>query len=100
MRVLIFAVFAVSSAIRKKKFPPKKITVKTFPEKIYSTMDILMVDIEYGIESDSEDEEEYCLEDENTIDNPVDNASSGNFVILDPSPEQSVTPGVDVILIE
>ena len=35
-----------------------------------------MVDIEYGIESDSEDEE-YCLEDKNTIKNPVENASSG-----------------------
>ena len=51
-----------------------------------------MVDIEYEIESDSEDEQEYCLEDKNTIHNPVDNASSGNVVILDPSPEQSVTP--------
>ena len=57
-----------------------------------------MVDIGYGIESDCEDNEEYCLEDENTIDNPVDNASSGNVVIVDPSPEQSVTPGVDVII--
>ena len=33
-----------------------------------------MVDIEYGIETDSEDEEEYRLEDENTIDNPMNNA--------------------------
>ena len=57
-----------------------------------------MVDIGYGIGSDCEDNEEYCLEDENTIDNPVDNASSGNVVIVDPSPEQSVTPGVDVII--
>ena len=59
-----------------------------------------MVDIEYGKESDSEGEEEYCLEDENTIDNPVYNASSGNVVILDPSPEQSLTPGVGVIVVE
>ena len=28
-----------------------------------------MADIEYGTESDSEDQKEYCLEDENTIDN-------------------------------
>ena len=51
-----------------------------------------MVDIDYGIENcDSEDEEEYRLEDEN---NPVDNVpvSSGNAVTVDPSPEQSVTP--------
>ena len=101
LRVLIFAVFAVSSAICKQKFPPeKKITANNFPSKIYFTVAILMVDIEYGIESDSEDEEKYCLEDENTIDNPVDNASSGNVVILDPSPEQSVTSGVDVIVIK
>ena len=26
------------------------------------------------MESDSEDEKEYCLEDEETIDNPMDNA--------------------------
>ena len=52
-----------------------------------------MVDIEYGIESDSDDEEEYRLEDENTIDNPVNNATSGNVVIVDLSPEQSVNPG-------
>ena len=59
-----------------------------------------MVDIEYGIESNSEDEEEYCLEDEKTMDNPVDNASSGDdVVIVDPSPEQVVTQGVDVIVI-
>ena len=36
-----------------------------------------MVDIDYGIESDSEDEEGYRFEDENTIDNPMDNAPSG-----------------------
>ena len=42
-----------------------------------------MVDIDYGVESDSEDEGEYRLEDENAIDNPVDNASSGNVVALD-----------------
>ena len=46
-----------------KKFPPKKKnTAKTFPAKIYFTVDILMVDIENWIESDSEDGEEYCLE--------------------------------------
>ena len=28
------------------------------------------------------------------------NASTGNVVILNPSPEQSVIPGVDVIVIE
>ena len=73
----------------------------TVPAKKKSyTVEILMVDIEYGIESDSEDKKEYCLEDENTIDNPMDNASSGNVVIFDPSPEQSVSTGVDVIVIE
>ena len=40
------------------------------------------------------------MEDENTIDNPVDNASSGNVVIVDPSPEQSVAPGVGVTATE
>ena len=34
--ILIFAVFAVSSAIRKEKFPPKKITARNFPAKMYS----------------------------------------------------------------
>ena len=77
-----------------KTFHVQKITVKKFPANIFSTADILMVDIVYGIERDSEDEEEYCLEDENTIDNPVDNALSGNVVIVYPSPEQSVTPGI------
>ena len=48
-------------------------------------LDILLVDIDYGKKSDSEDEEGCCLEDENTTDNPLDNASSGNVVILDPS---------------
>ena len=48
LRILIFA---VSSMICKK------IYAKKFPAKIYSTVDILMVDIDYGIESDSEDEE-------------------------------------------
>ena len=49
----------------------KKITAKNFPAKIYSTVDILIVDIEHGIESDSDDEEEYCLEDDDTIDNLI-----------------------------
>ena len=44
--------------------------------KFYSTVNILMVNC--GIESDSEDEEEYRLEDKNTIANPVDNVSRGN----------------------
>ena len=70
---------------KKSGLQKKKITAKHFPAKIYSTVDILMVDIGYGrIESDSEDEEEYRLEDENTIDNPVDNAPSVNVVIVDP----------------
>ena len=90
-RVPIFAVFDPP----KKKFPPKTITAKNFPAQIYSAVNILKVDIEYGIESDSEDEKEYCLEDENTIDYPADNASSGNAVILDPSQEQSDTTGVN-----
>ena len=91
--------FLLQSA--KQKFPPKKLRQKKkIPTEIYSTVDILMVDIEYEIESDSEDELEYCLEDKNIIHNPVDNASSGNVVILDPSPKQSVTPGVNVIVIE
>ena len=96
MWVLIFCVFLRDP---RKKFPPKKkLPPKTFPAKIYSTVDILMVSINCGTESDSEDEEEYHSEYENTIDNPLDNASSGNVVIVDPSTEQSDTPGVDVIL--
>ena len=59
-----------------------------------------MLGINHGIESGSEDEEQYRLKDGNTIDNPVDNASSGNAVIVDPSLEQSVTPGVDIIVLE
>ena len=39
----------------------------------------------------AQDKGEYCLEDKNTMDNPVDNAPSRNAVIADPSPEQSVT---------
>ena len=97
MRVLVFA---VSSAVRKKSSRQKILTKKVFPAKIYSTVDILMLNINYGIESDTDDEEEYCLEEENATDNPVDNASSGNEVTVDPSPEQSVTPGIDVIVLE
>ena len=76
----IFAGFTFCGFFRdpQKMFPPKKIPTKNFPAKIYSNADILMVNTEYGIESDPEDEEEYCLEDENTIDNPVDEASYGN----------------------
>ena len=85
---------------QKKKSLPKKITAQNFPKKIYSTVDILMADIEYGIETDSEDEEKYCLETRILLITQWINASSGNEVILDPSPEQSVTPGVDVIVIE
>ena len=96
MRVLVFA---VSSAVRKKSSRQKILTKKIFPAKIYSTVDILMLNINYGIESDSDDEE-YCLEEENATDNPVDNTSSGNEVTVDPSPEQSVTPGIDVIVLE
>ena len=89
----MFAVFALSSAIRKKNFPPKKNYRKTnVPTKIYSTVDIFMVNTNCGTESDSEGEEEYRLEGENTIDNPVDNASNGNVVIVDPSPWQSQSP--------
>ena len=51
-----------------------------------------MVNTNCGTESDSEGEEEYRLEGENTIDNPVDNASNGNVVITDPSPWQSQSP--------
>ena len=40
------------------------------------------------------------FEDKITIDNPVDNASSDNVVIVDPSPEQSVIQGVGVIVFE
>ena len=54
----------------------------------------------YRTERDSEDEEDYHLEDENTVDNPVDNASSSNVVIVNASLEQSVTIEVDVIVIE
>ena len=55
----------------------KKKTAKNFPAKIYFNVDILMVDIDYGIERDSEVELGYRLEYENTIDNSLDNASSG-----------------------
>lgn len=59
-----------------------------------------MVDINRGTENDSEDEEEYCLLDENLEDN-VDNASSDNEIIVYPLPEQSITSGApDVIVIE
>ena len=95
-----FCVFCGFFRYPPKKFPPIKITAKNFPAKIYPTVDILMVDIGYGVESDSEDEGEYRLEDENAIDNPVNNASSGNVVALDPSPEQSATRGVDGIVTE
>ena len=81
LRVLTLAASTVSSAIRKKSSRPKKLPQKNFPAKIYYTVDILIVDIVYRIESDSEDGD--CLEDENTIDNPVDNASCGNVIILD-----------------
>ena len=57
--------------------PQKSSRQKKLPQKIFcknfSIVDILMVDIGYGIESDSENEEEYRLEDENTVDNRVDN---------------------------
>ena len=39
LRVLIFAIFAVFSTIRKKKFPPKKFPTKIFFAKIYSTVE-------------------------------------------------------------
>ena len=56
--------------IRKKKGSPpqKKNTAKKCPAKIYSSIDILVVNINCGTGTDSEDEE-YFLEDENTIDN-------------------------------
>ena len=40
------------------------------------------------------------MEYENTIDDPVDNTSSGKVVIVHSSPEQSVASGVDVVGIE
>ena len=39
LRVLIFAIFAVFSTIRKKKFPRKKFPTKIFFAKIYSTVE-------------------------------------------------------------
>ena len=41
LRVLIFAIFGVFSAIRKNKFPQMKITANIFPAKIYSSVNIL-----------------------------------------------------------
>ena len=41
LRVLIFAIFAVFSAIRKNKFPQNKITAKFLSAKIYSTVEIM-----------------------------------------------------------
>ena len=67
-----------------KKVPSNKITAKKFPAKIYFTVDILIVNINCGTESDSEDEEEYHLGDKNTINNPEDDTSIGNVIIVDP----------------
>ena len=81
-----------NSSVIHQKVPQKNITAKNFAANIYSTVDILMVDTDYRIESDFEDEEElYRLEDESGIDNPLDNAPSCSVGIVDPSPEQSVT---------
>ena len=39
LRILIFAIFAVFSTIRKKKLPRKKIPTKLFSAKTYSTIE-------------------------------------------------------------
>ena len=38
-----FAIFAIFSAIRKNKFPQIKITASSFPTKIYSRVNILLL---------------------------------------------------------
>ena len=54
-------------------FPPKKHYRKKISRK--NLLHSGYFDGRCGTESDSADEEEYCLENENTIDNPVDNGS-------------------------
>ena len=41
LQVLMFAIFAVFSAIHKNKFPQMKVTANIFPAQIYSRVNIL-----------------------------------------------------------
>jgi len=69
LQLLIFAIFAVSFAIRKDKFPQNKTTANFFRKNLLQCRNYM---------------QKYWFEGENSIENSVDNTSSGTLVIVDP----------------
>jgi len=62
---------------------------------------VLMVEIDWRTQSNSEDKGEYCCDKQNAHDKSGDNASSGSVVIADQSTARVLaTLGQDVIVIQ